>query len=75
MYGLYKEFVPPFDRTLGNGVNEKVDDSVWERWLADATYRSPSLAQALTRAVVLMSFETVVPPNTATSGGKPQAPA
>ena len=75
MYGLYKEFKPPFDRTLGNGVNEKVDDSVWERWLTDATYRSPSLAQALTRAVVLMSFETVVPPDTATSGGKPQMPA
>ena len=75
MYGLYKEFSPPFDRTLGNGVNEKVDDSVWERWLADATYRSPSLAQALTRAIVLMSFETVVPPDTATNGGKPQVPA
>jgi uncharacterized protein (DUF2235 family) len=28
---------------------------VWQRWLSDATYRSPSLAQALTRAVVLMS--------------------
>jgi uncharacterized protein (DUF2235 family) len=60
MYGLYKEFKPPFDRTLGTGVNEKVDDSVWQRWLADASYRSPSLVQALARATVLMSTDAVV---------------
>jgi uncharacterized protein (DUF2235 family) len=60
MYGIYKEFKPPFDRTLGIGVNEKVDDSVWQRWLADASYRSPSLVQALARASVLMSGDAVV---------------
>lgn len=74
MLGLYKEFKPPFDRVIGTGVNEKVDDSVWQRWLADAGYRSPSLAQALTRAVVLMSVETVVAQNTATVPGQPSAP-
>ena len=57
MHGLYKEFKPPFDRTLGSGVNEKVDESVWRRWLADPTYRSPSLVRALATATVLMSVE------------------
>ena len=57
MHGLYKEFQPPFDRTLGSGVNEKVDESVWRRWLADSTYRSPSLVRALANATVLMSVE------------------
>jgi uncharacterized protein (DUF2235 family) len=74
MSGIYKEFKPPFDRTLGTGVNEKVDDSVWQRWLADANYRSPSLAQALARAVVLMSVDAVVAPDTNTSHEQPQAP-
>jgi len=60
MYGIYKEFKPPFDRTLGTGVNEKVDDSVWQRWLADGGYRSPSMVQALARATVLMSTDAVV---------------
>ena len=59
MHGLYKEFKPPFDRTLGGGVNEKVDESVWRRWLADATYRSPSVVRALAQATVLMSVESV----------------
>ncbi|MEO6926466.1 MAG: DUF2235 domain-containing protein [Rhodanobacter sp.] len=59
MHGLYKEFKPPFDRSLGSGVNEKVDESVWRRWLADATYRSPSLVRALAQATVLMSVESV----------------
>ena len=62
MFGLYKDFKPPFDRTLGVGVNEKVDGSVWQRWLADPGYRSPSLVQALARAVVMLSFETVIAP-------------
>jgi uncharacterized protein (DUF2235 family) len=54
MYGIYKEFKPPFDRTLGLGVNETVDNSVWQRWHADASYRSPSLVQALARSVLLL---------------------
>jgi hypothetical protein len=60
MYGIYKVFKPPFDRMLGTGVNEKVDASVWQRWLADAGYRSPSLVQALARSTVLMSTDAVV---------------
>ena len=54
MYGIYKQFKPPFDRTLGIGVNETVDNSVWQRWHADASYRSPSLVQALAHAVLLL---------------------
>jgi hypothetical protein len=57
MDGLYKEFKPPFDRTLGSGVNEKVDESVWRRWLADPGYRSPTLVRALATATVLMSVD------------------
>ena len=57
MDGIYKEFKPPFDRTLGSGVNEKVDESVWRRWLADPGYRSPSLVRALATATVLMSVD------------------
>lgn len=60
MDGLYKEFKPPFDRLLGSGVNEKVDDSVWQRWLADASYRPPSLVRALAEASVLLSVDSVV---------------
>ena len=60
MYGLYKEFKPQFDRLLGTGVNEKIDDSVWRRWLADASYRSPSLVSALANATVLLSVDSVV---------------
>lgn len=60
MYGIYKEFKPPFDRSLGSGVNEKVDESVWRRWLADPGYRSPSLVRALAQATVLMSVEGMI---------------
>ena len=60
MYGLYKEFKSQFDRSLGTGVNEKVDDSVWRRWLADASYRSPALVSALANATVLLSVDSVV---------------
>ena len=54
MYGIYKELKPPFDRTLGLGVNETVDNSVWQRWHADVNYRSPSLVQALARTVLML---------------------
>lgn len=68
MSGIYKEFKSPFDRLLGTGVNEKVDDSVWHRWLADAGYRSPSLVKALADATVLMSADAVVQNVTAPPG-------
>ncbi|MDE1894855.1 MAG: DUF2235 domain-containing protein [Xanthomonadaceae bacterium] len=59
MYGLYKEFRSPFDRRVGEGVNETIDDSVWRRWLADTGYRSPSLVSALARATVMLSVESI----------------
>ena len=60
MLGIYKELKSPFDRRIGAGVNETVDDSVWRRWLADHGYRSPALVQALANATVMMSIEAVV---------------
>jgi uncharacterized protein (DUF2235 family) len=73
MSGIYKEFAPPFDRSLGGGVNEQVDESVWRRWLADAAYRSPSLVRALADTTVLMSVEEVDgrPANTPGSAASP----
>jgi uncharacterized protein (DUF2235 family) len=72
MHGLYKEFKAPFDRALGTGVNEKVDDSAWQRWMVDPGYRPPTLVQALSRGVVLMATEAVVPQPVA--GDKPIPP-
>lgn len=60
MAGIYKEFEPPFDRLLGTGVNEKIDASVWQRWLADGSYRSPSLVRALADASVLIPAESAL---------------
>lgn len=45
--GLYRWFSRPVDRVVSSSVNETVDDSVWQRWQADPTYRPPSLLQAL----------------------------
>jgi uncharacterized protein (DUF2235 family) len=45
MFGIYKLFKKRHHRTFGAGVNEVVDDSVWQRWRADATYRPPALAK------------------------------
>lgn len=70
MSGIYKEFKSPIDRLLGTGVNEKVDDSVWQRWRADAGYRSPPLVRALADATVLMSADAVVQ-NPAPQSGSP----
>lgn len=52
MYGLYKLFKRPYNRVVGGGVNETIDDSVWQRWNALADYRPPSLATALQTGVV-----------------------
>ena len=46
MGGLYKLFRPPYNRVIGGGVNETVDESVW-RHARLTVYRSPSLEQAL----------------------------
>ena len=47
MHGLYKWFEPATDRVIGSSINETIDASVWQRWQADPTYRSPALVQAL----------------------------
>lgn len=43
MFGVYKRFKHPFQRSFGRGVNEKVDDSVWLRWRQDENYRPATL--------------------------------
>lgn len=43
MDGLYHHLKPPFTRRLGTGVNETIDESVLQRWQADAGYRSATL--------------------------------
>lgn len=43
MFGLYRHLQPRYHRPFGIGVNETVDDSVWQRWQADTGYRPPSL--------------------------------
>ena len=58
IYGIYKEFKSAFDRRVGRGVNETIDDSVWRRWIADKGYRSPSLVNALARGTVMLSVES-----------------
>ncbi|ALA57823.1 DUF2235 domain-containing protein [Nitrospira moscoviensis] len=47
MFGLYKamKFGKPFERPFGTGVNETVDDSVWQRWNTMKDYRPPSLLE------------------------------
>ena len=47
MHGLYKLLKAPADRVLGTAINETIDASVWQRWRADASYRSPALVRAL----------------------------
>jgi uncharacterized protein (DUF2235 family) len=59
MFGIYKAFKPPFDRVLGTGVNEKVDDSVWGRWQVDPSYRTPPLVKALANGTVMISAEAL----------------
>lgn len=47
MFGLYHLFKRPFNRVFGTGINETIDDSVWEHWRAVAAYRPPTLTVAL----------------------------
>lgn len=63
MSGIYKAIKPPFNRSLGTGINEKVDASVWQRWLADAAYRPPSLMQALQDGRAQISSPIVITPD------------
>ncbi|MEO7149935.1 MAG: DUF2235 domain-containing protein [Rhodanobacteraceae bacterium] len=53
MYGLYRIFKRPYNRAIGGGVNETVDDTVWRRWQAAADYRPPSLVTALRNRVIV----------------------
>jgi uncharacterized protein (DUF2235 family) len=43
MLGIYRWFRKRQYRAFGTGANEVVDESVWQRWRADPTYRPPSL--------------------------------
>ncbi|MBS0432020.1 MAG: DUF2235 domain-containing protein, partial [Proteobacteria bacterium] len=52
MYGLYKLVKKPFERTIGGGVNETVDASVWQRWREVAAYRPEPLATAIASSAV-----------------------
>ncbi|HJU26393.1 MAG TPA: DUF2235 domain-containing protein [Rhodanobacteraceae bacterium] len=52
MFGIYKVFKQPFNRRIGGGVNETIDQSVWRRWREVAGYRPPTLASALDDGVV-----------------------
>lgn len=51
MYGLYKFFSPSYNRVIGGGINETIDESVW-RHARHTDYRSPTLAQALRDDVI-----------------------
>lgn len=44
-FGMYKWFKRPYDRRFGEGVNETVDLSVWERWKKMPEYRPGSLCR------------------------------
>ena len=61
MDGIYKCFNPPFNRTFGTGVNETVDESVWQRWRIDSAYRPDTLTQALATAAVVMPTASAPP--------------
>jgi uncharacterized protein (DUF2235 family) len=47
MYGLYKlvKLGKRHYRPFGRGVNETIDESVWQRWDAGPDYRPPTVAQ------------------------------
>jgi uncharacterized protein (DUF2235 family) len=59
MYGIYRLFKKPIERTFDAGVNETVDESVWQRWREVADYRPPTLTGAIA------SGEVVPPPDIA----------
>ncbi|WP_158886101.1 DUF2235 domain-containing protein [Rhodanobacter sp. L36] len=63
MDGIYKVFKPPFNRSLGTGINEKVDASVWQRWRVDASYRPPSLVQAIANHRAEVGSPVVITPD------------
>jgi uncharacterized protein (DUF2235 family) len=63
MDGIYKVFKPPFNRELGTGINEKIDASVWQRWLADVSYRPPTLTQAIQNGRAQVSSPDVITPD------------
>ncbi|MEP6897817.1 MAG: DUF2235 domain-containing protein, partial [Rhodanobacter sp.] len=63
MVGIYKLCKPSFNRGIGTGINEKIDASVWQRWLADASYRPPSLQLAVTNQLAQISMPAVITPD------------
>jgi len=55
LWGLYKvvKLGKRFNRPFGTGVNETVDDSVWQRWKDIKNYRPPSLLGEATKRGLL----------------------
>lgn len=51
LFGLYRRFRQRHERVFGTGVHETVDDSVWDRWRRDPSYRPLGLAQHPDRPV------------------------
>lgn len=62
MLGLYKHFSSPINRLLGTSINECIDASVWQRWRTDASYRSPSIVDALAHAAAQIDVADVAVP-------------
>lgn len=61
LHGFYKCFVPPFNRRFGDGVNETIDSSVWQRWSVDGKYRSATIVTALAEARLALPAVTAAP--------------
>ncbi len=59
MYGLYRVFKRPYERVIGGGVNETIDDSVWKKWNEDAGYRPLSLETAMQAGLVVQGSGAV----------------
>ena len=64
MFGVYRLFRKRHFRAFGSGVNESVDESVWQRWRDDPSYRPAALLNHPQR-----------PPDSAAPGDLTAAPA
>ena len=43
LFGIYRWFSKQHERVFGQGVNEVIDPSVWQRWREDPAYRPATL--------------------------------
>jgi len=53
LFGVYRIFNAEFDRSFGTGANEKVHDSVWQRWKALNDYHPRTLQAHPDRSTML----------------------